>query len=272
MIKDLTLILHFWDLPFFRIRSLLSPCCDIVEGFNKFGTSSTNAFFSKLSNMPSCLLVWVLWPESTVQFFHDYIMFVFCKISHSWINHEIDQIHQVNSLFSQLQVNSFKLIKEDFLVFMFAWCLLHELDHALADSDLWGIFFFSTWFFSEDKTKVNMEEPSILFNHQVFKMSVSDSEQISCNTVTSTRNNIVVHDLFELVFYLFIHFVKVCDTFLIIEGLEVILLGEPFSNFFFFSKNVGDCCRVRNEKKQAIIGGERNELVDRKFAVCASLA
>lgn len=90
------------------------------------------------------------------------------------VYHKVHQVHKVRHLISQHQEALHELLLE-FLV-VFAANASHWLDHILRNSDFGGqSLLCSIWFFSEDEAEVDMEELSILGDHQVFQMSVSYS-------------------------------------------------------------------------------------------------
>jgi len=51
---------------------------------------------------------------------------------------------------------------------------------------------------AEDKSKINMEHAPIVLKHQVFKMSVADSQEVGCDRVPRIRQQVVVENFLAL--------------------------------------------------------------------------
>ena len=122
--------------------------------------------------------------EAVVKVFEDPLVGLELKVSHAGINHQVDQVEDVGPLVTQVLESLNKLRLECLVVMSLEPA--HWSNHRLVDPDLRAQFLLEiVWLLSKNESEIDVEEDTILGDHQVFQMPISDSENVSGHALPS---------------------------------------------------------------------------------------
>ena len=155
--------------------------------------------------------------ETRVKVGKDLLVIVERQVSETGMHKQIHQVHNIVAFVAQRHESLHSLCFELFVVH--GVNTTHDLNHRGRDADLRGNIALKRWFFAEQETKVDVVEMSVLSDHQILEMPVTDTEQVSGDGVASDRVNVDIELLGELFLILAARLAEV-----IFDGLRRILL------------------------------------------------
>jgi len=175
-------------------------------------------------------------------------MVLVLQVRDSRVDHQVNQVQQIIPQVPQLLERFHNFLLEFLVDLAFEWAA-QSLEHAVVDSNLRGEFVLQWRLFAEDKPEVDVEEFSFIVDHEVFQVSVSDSQEVSGDTVASAWADEIGKESLLVILIAF------CE------------LSEVWLNFFIFFDNICHCFWVWNKLQQSIINGKCNKIVESEFSI-----